>query len=59
MWPPYRFSVSVDYHYGRKSGIILTGMELEELRALHLDLKAVRRQVPKWLGGGSRSPPPQ
>jgi hypothetical protein len=35
-------------------------MALEELRLLHLVLKASRRRLtPTWLGVGSQSPPPQ
>jgi hypothetical protein len=48
----YRFRVSVHYHHGEKYGSIQAGMALEELRVLHLDLKASRKE-------GLKALPPQ
>jgi hypothetical protein len=42
----YSFRGSVHYHHGRKHGSLQADMVLEELRALHLVLKAARRRVP-------------
>jgi hypothetical protein len=43
-----------------KYGNVQAGMVLEELRVLHLGLKAARRETaPKRLGEGSQSPPQQ
>jgi hypothetical protein len=56
----YRFRGSVHYHHGRKHGSIQAGMTLEELRVIHLVLKANRRRLAsKQLGEGSQSPPSQ
>ena len=41
----YRFCISVHYHHGRKHGSVQAGMVLEELRVLHLVLKANRRRL--------------
>jgi len=51
---------SVHYHQGgREHGSIQAGMVQEELRDLHLHLKAARGRlsIPRQLGGGSPSPP--
>jgi hypothetical protein len=40
----YSFRDSVHYHHGGKHGM-QAGMALEELRVLHLDLKAARRSL--------------
>jgi hypothetical protein len=39
----YSFRGSVHYHHGGKHGSIQTGMVQEELRVLHLHLKAPER----------------
>ena len=39
----YSFTGSVHYHHGGKHGSIQAGMVLEELRVLHPDSKADRR----------------
>jgi hypothetical protein len=39
----YSFKGSVHYHHGGNHGSILPDKELEELRILHLDLKAAKR----------------
>jgi hypothetical protein len=36
---------SVHYHQGRKHGSLQAGMVQEELRVLHLHLKAARRRL--------------
>jgi hypothetical protein len=41
----YRFIGSVCYHLGRKHGSIQAGMVQEELRVLHLVLKATRGKL--------------
>jgi hypothetical protein len=41
----YWFCGSVHYHHGRKHGSIQAGIEREELRVLHLILKANRRRL--------------
>ena len=43
MGPAYSFRGSVHYHHGGKHGNMQADMVLEELRVLHLDLKAARR----------------
>jgi hypothetical protein len=50
----YRFRGSVHYHHGRKHGSIQAGMELKELRVLHVVAKAKRRRLlsSRQLGGG-------
>jgi hypothetical protein len=46
----YSFRGSVHYHHGRKHGIRLADMVLEEPRVLHLDLEATRRDyAPSWV----------
>ena len=45
----FRFRDSVHHHQGGKHDSVQAGMALEELRVLHLVLKAAR-------GGGSQSP---
>jgi hypothetical protein len=46
----YRFRGSVHYHHGGKHGNIQANMVLEELRVLHVDLKATRRVLSAaWL----------
>jgi hypothetical protein len=47
----YRFRGSVYYHQGRKHGSVQSGMVLEELRVLHLVLKANRRLASRKLRG--------
>jgi len=55
-----QFRGSVHYRHNRKHGGIQAGMVLEELRVLHLDLKAKRRRLTsRQVEGGSQSPPPQ
>jgi hypothetical protein len=39
----YRFRSSVHYHQGRKHGSIQAGMVQDELRVLHLHLRAASR----------------
>jgi len=46
----YRFSGFVHYHHGRKHGSIQADMVLEDLKVLHLDLKAARRRLDSALG---------
>jgi hypothetical protein len=42
----YRFRGSVHYHHGKKHGSIQADMVLEEeLRTLHLDLKAAKKKI--------------
>jgi hypothetical protein len=41
----YSFRGLVLYHHGRKYGIMKADMVLEELRVLHLELKAARRRL--------------
>lgn len=43
---------SVHYHQARKHGSVQASMALEELRVLHLVLKANRRLASRQLGGG-------
>jgi hypothetical protein len=51
-----QFKGSVHYHHGRKHDRVQAGMVLEELRVLHLVLKAnKRRLVSRQLGEGSQS----
>jgi hypothetical protein len=38
----------VHFHSGRKHGSIQADLVLEELRVLHLDLKAARRRLSHW-----------
>jgi hypothetical protein len=42
----YRFRGLVHYHHGRKHGSLQTDMALEELRVLHLVLKAGENWLP-------------
>ena len=56
----YRLRHLVQYHQDRKHGSIQAGLVLEELRVLHLVLKANRwTPASRQLGGGSQSPSPQ
>ena len=41
----YRLRGSVHFHHGGKHGTVLADKVLEELRVLHLDQKAIRRQL--------------
>jgi hypothetical protein len=48
------------YDHGGKHDSIQADIDLEELRVLHLVLKAIKRGLAsRQLGGGSQSPPPQ
>jgi hypothetical protein len=59
-WGWLASSGSVHYHHGRKHGCVQAGRVLEELRLLHLVLKAIRRRLsPMWLGGGVSKPTPK
>jgi hypothetical protein len=59
----YSFRSSVHYYHGRKHGSLQSDMVLEkELRVLHLDPKAARRQlfcIGKSMSIGLQSPFPQ
>ena len=44
----YSFRGSVHYHHGRKHGNVQADMVLEELRVLHLDLKAAGDRMQHW-----------
>jgi hypothetical protein len=56
----YRLRHLVQYHQDRKHGSIQAGLVLEELRVLHLVLKANRWTLAsRQLGGGSQNPSPQ
>jgi hypothetical protein len=39
----YKFRESVHYYYGKKNGSVQAGVALEELRVLHLVLKASKQ----------------
>ena len=41
----YRVRSSVHYRYGGKHGSMQADIVLEELRVLHLDMKAARRRL--------------
>jgi hypothetical protein len=41
----FSFRGSVHYYHGEKHGITKADMVLEELRVLHLDLKATRKSL--------------
>jgi hypothetical protein len=41
----YRLIISVHYHQSRKHGSVQTGMMQEELRVLHLYLKAAKKRL--------------
>jgi hypothetical protein len=46
----YSFKGSVHYHHSRKHGSVQAGVVLNELRVLHLDLKAARKRLsPHWV----------